>query len=372
MALLVADAGSTTQTLKTATGSGEHIPHHNVDSMTCGVVLVSGPITVSGTLAVSTVSGVVFVSVSGPVTVSGTVAAQISGTVPVAVTGTVVNTPSGVQTISGTVAISTVSGTVFVSVSGPVTVSGTVVAVQSGVYTVSGTVNAVATGVRTISGAVTVSGGFITVSGTLPVQVSGTVPVAVSGAVVISGGGGFITTSGSGGFISTTGSGGFITATGITGNVAHDAADSGNPVKIGGKALVTHSVAAVVSGDRTDVLTDKYGRLLVISSQTRDLMGKQATTITTTGESTIISATASEFHDITTLIITHQATSGIVVTVRDVTTSGTAWLIDLAAGGGIVATFNPPLQQGTATAWTAETSTTGVTYHVFAHFVKNI
>ncbi len=46
------------------------------------------------------------------------------------------------------------------------------------------------------------------------------------------------------------------------GNVAHDAADSGNPVKIGGKAD-TAFPAAVTDGDRVDALFDEYGRLAV-------------------------------------------------------------------------------------------------------------
>lgn len=42
------------------------------------------------------------------------------------------------------------------------------------------------------------------------------------------------------------------------GNVAHDAADSGNPLKIGGKAETTVR-AAVADGDRVDAWFDEYG-----------------------------------------------------------------------------------------------------------------
>lgn len=45
------------------------------------------------------------------------------------------------------------------------------------------------------------------------------------------------------------------------GNVAHDAADSGNPVKVGGKAT-SGLPAEVSSGDRADLVTDLHGRLL--------------------------------------------------------------------------------------------------------------
>jgi len=44
----------------------------------------------------------------------------------------------------------------------------------------------------------------------------------------------------------------------VEGNVAHDAADSGNPVKVGGRA-VSAQIAAVAADDRTDFITNLYG-----------------------------------------------------------------------------------------------------------------
>lgn len=54
--------------------------------------------------------------------------------------------------------------------------------------------------------------------------------------------------------------GGGAGASNITGNVAHDAADSGNPVKIGGIAETT-TRSAVADGDRVDAHFDELGRL---------------------------------------------------------------------------------------------------------------
>jgi hypothetical protein len=48
-----------------------------------------------------------------------------------------------------------------------------------------------------------------------------------------------------------------------SGNVAHDAADSGNPVKIGGKAN-TSLPSAVAASDRVDGMFDVYGRLVTV------------------------------------------------------------------------------------------------------------
>ena len=51
----------------------------------------------------------------------------------------------------------------------------------------------------------------------------------------------------------------------IGGAVAHDAADSGNPLKLGGKAL-TSDPTAVAAGDRVNAYFDAQGRLVVIPS----------------------------------------------------------------------------------------------------------
>lgn len=47
----------------------------------------------------------------------------------------------------------------------------------------------------------------------------------------------------------------------VNGDIAHDSSDSGNPVKVGGKA--TTGFSAVSNGDRTNFITDVYGRLLI-------------------------------------------------------------------------------------------------------------
>lgn len=49
------------------------------------------------------------------------------------------------------------------------------------------------------------------------------------------------------------------------GNVAHDAADSSNPVKVGGRGIASLGTA-VAAADRTDFVTDLYGRQYVVAS----------------------------------------------------------------------------------------------------------
>lgn len=53
----------------------------------------------------------------------------------------------------------------------------------------------------------------------------------------------------------------------ITGDVAHDGADSGQPVKIGGRATDLFTLpTAVASGDRVNFLADRYGRQYVVGT----------------------------------------------------------------------------------------------------------
>jgi len=68
-----------------------------------------------------------------------------------------------------------------------------------------------------------------------------------------------------------TSSAGPAAAVTATGNVAHDAVDSGNPVKTGGKAQdPTALPVAVVANDRADHMTDLYGRPVVYLGTTLD------------------------------------------------------------------------------------------------------
>jgi len=52
----------------------------------------------------------------------------------------------------------------------------------------------------------------------------------------------------------------------VEGDVAHDAADAGNPVKIGGKGSAS-APAAVTDGDRVNAYFDRNGRLVILMDQ---------------------------------------------------------------------------------------------------------
>lgn len=140
--------------------------------------------------------------------------------------------------ITGTVTANAGTGPFPVSDNGgSLTVDGTVAATQSGTWTVQpgNTANTTAWKVdgsavtQPVSGTVTANAG----SGTLAVSLA-TVP---SHAVTNAG----------------------TFAVQAAGDVAHDGVDSGNPVKVGGKAR-SALPTAVANSDRTDMATDLWGR----------------------------------------------------------------------------------------------------------------
>lgn len=97
-------------------------------------------------------------------------------------------------------------------------------------------------------------------------------------------------------------SGSGTTADQVQGNVAHDAADSGNPVKVGGKAAYT-APAAVAVGDRADAwvslngaqaveIVDKNGNMFDANVLNADNVGTTGVTLPTSGYGMVFDGTA--------------------------------------------------------------------------------
>ncbi len=136
------------------------------------------------------------------------------------------------------------------------------------------------------------------------------------------------------------------------GNVAHDAGDSGNPVKVGGRAISDLAAATMVAAaDRTDLMTDLDGVMLVhnhcplgnILSERVSDTGGTSTALSTFG------ATASTRNFISMIVVhnAHASTNGFV-DIRDGTAGSVLMTIPLPAAGGAVIPLNPPLRQPTA------------------------
>lgn len=143
----------------------------------------------------------------------------------------------------------------------------------------------------------------------------------------------------------------------VEGAIAHDAAVAENPVLMGGEARTT-APSAVADGDAVRLQADDQGRLVVVQNAPRDLVKIDRVVLTTTSETTLIAATASEFHDLTFMVLSNESATEVRVDIRDNTGATPVFSIDLAAdGGGAVLSFNTPWPQGAVNDnWTAELS----------------
>jgi hypothetical protein len=136
------------------------------------------------------------------------------------------------------------------------------------------------------------------------------------------------------------------------GNVAHDGADSGNPVKVGGRAVASpKALTMVAAADRADFITDIDGiQIVKTGTAFGDLISER---ITDTGGSSTsfstFSAVGSTRNFITAISIvnTHATTNGYV-DIRDGTSGAVLWTMAAPAGGGSVQSFPTPLRQPTA------------------------
>lgn len=158
------------------------------------------------------------------------------------------------------------------------------------------------------------------------------------------------------------------------GNVAHDAADAGDPLKIGGQARTTNPTA-VADADRVNATFDKLGKQIVVGA-IRELKGRQATTITSsTAETTIVTAVASTFLDLYGLIIANTSATGVEVSIRD------------ATAGSVIETFYVPAndtrgfmlpvdsavpQAAVNNNWTAQCGASVASIKITAMYVKNL
>lgn len=136
------------------------------------------------------------------------------------------------------------------------------------------------------------------------------------------------------------------------GNIAHDSGDSGNPVKVGAKAITDLAAATMVAAaDRTDLYADLDGVLITkVHCPYNNLLSERVSN--TDGASTALTtfgATANARNMITCIVVhnAHASTNGYV-DIRDGTAGNVLMTIPLPATGGAVIPLNPPLRQPTA------------------------
>ena len=159
----------------------------------------------------------------------------------------------------------------------------------------------------------------------------------------------------------------------VEGAAAHDDAVAENPVLLGGEARTT-TPTAVADGDAVRLQADDQGRLVVVQNAPRDLVSTVRITLTTTTETNLVAATASEFHDMTFLVLSNESATEVRVDIRDNTAATPVMSIDLAAdGGGAVLSFNTPWPQGLVNDnWTAQLSAAVSTVYISQQTVTRV
>lgn len=151
----------------------------------------------------------------------------------------------------------------------------------------------------------------------------------------------------------------------VVGDVAHDAAAAGNPLRIGGYA-VNVIPAAVANADAANIITDLHGRQIIISFAPPEKWERYTSPsdITDTADDEVFAAVSGVKHYITHFsAMNADADTDTWVYLKDGSTviySGYC----VKAGGGFVATFNPPLAATTNTAVNVANATTGATTRV--------
>lgn len=137
----------------------------------------------------------------------------------------------------------------------------------------------------------------------------------------------------------------------VEGNVGHDSADSGFPVKIGAKAESSLAgVTLVADADRTDAYADLDGVLVTKPLTTYgDIIVTRTTD--TGGTSTAFSAfgaVANTRNFISTITVYNSSTTNGFLDLRDGTAGTVIYTIPLPALGGATINFPVPLRQPTA------------------------
>jgi len=201
------------------------------------------------------------------------------------------------------------------------------------------------------------NGGSITVDGT----------VAVSGSVVVTDGGGSLTVDNNGTFAvqaaqsGTWNVGTVTTVTGVTtvttlttcstvttltgSGVAHDAADSGNPHKVGAKATSSLSgLTLVADADRTNLFAGLDGVLITRPHCNLEDIVSGVASITDGSSTSVIAAQGAGVKTyVTSVTVANTSATDVTVDLRDGTAGTVKWTFPVPNLGGVTHTFNPPL-----------------------------
>lgn len=151
----------------------------------------------------------------------------------------------------------------------------------------------------------------------------------------------------------------------VSGDVAHDAADAGEPVKIGGVATITERAAVNASGDRVNFASDKTGKQIILPYAVPEYyVSGNASNTDGTSTSLIAAQGASVKTYITSIAITNTSASNIYVELKDGTTA--KYTIPAPANSGAIITLPTPLVGTANTAWNFDPSAAASTIYCSA------
>lgn len=160
----------------------------------------------------------------------------------------------------------------------------------------------------------------------------------------------------------------------VSGDVAHDSADAGEPVKVGGKAL-TAEPTAVAANDRVNAMFDIYGHQITRGAL-REMKGSQMTTITSSvSETTVVTADATYKLDVYGVIVTNTSATPTEVTFKDSTGGTSRFMISVPANdmrGFMLPIGDGHIQTAANNNWTATCADSVASVVITVLFVKNL
>lgn len=160
---------------------------------------------------------------------------------------------------------------------------------------------------------------------------------------------------------------------GVAGDIAHDATDSGNPLKVGTKAAATLSTATLVAdADRANAISDLDGARITRADATLGDVSSGAIDNTDGASTAVIAAAGSGVRTyLTDFTLSNSAAGATIVDIKDGST--VKWTVNLPGGATVTHSFRTPIAGTANTAWNVDARTAVTTLHAsFAGFKSKV
>lgn len=157
----------------------------------------------------------------------------------------------------------------------------------------------------------------------------------------------------------------------VGGLAASGAAVVGNPLQDGGRASTTYPTS-VSDGQAIAAMLTKSGKFVSKLGSPRELISQGSASVSTTAETTLLSAGASGvFLDLTEVIADNRSATAVKVDFRDATSGTIRFTINLPANNTIVIPMDACVNQTTAANnWTIQLGQAVTTVDVFAQAIQ--